>query len=242
MAKTAVDRSGVLSTDSEVALDYAAIASDGYGRTMPAIPRRHQPSIRDKVIFSRVGFELPESITFDEWKEIAEIVVGADDGIKWWIGDTIRAYKEIWGWGSMYELAHQMFPRYKVRALESMVYVANSVQFTLRRVNLTWSHHKVAASLTNEKQAAALKYAEDNRLSVAEFRAYVNERKLQLPSDEQRNRQEWISARMNKLRTVANTVLVRGEHPNPQYYESMKAEIEELLAELDKRMIEPDAE
>lgn len=199
-------------------------------------------SIRERVKFMQTGLVLPDDITADEWREIAEMVIGADDGIRWWIGDTIRAYKESWGWGNMYDIAEKMFPRYKRRALESMVYVASNVQFTLRGVNLTWSHYKVAASLSDEKQAAALKYAEEHQLSVTEFSAYVNKRNLQLPSEEQRNRQEWISARMNKLRSVANTVLVRGEHPKPQYYESMKAEIEELLAELDRRMREPDAE
>lgn len=140
------------------------------------------PSIWDRVQWSRVGFELPNGITSDEWQSVAEMVISADNGMQWLIGDIIRCYREEWGWGNMYDVASEMFPRYKEKALRNMVYVASNIQLSLRKDNLSWTHHMVVASCTDAQQSEYLQYASEHPMSVSEFKDYVRGKQSRKPS------------------------------------------------------------
>ena len=150
---------------------------------LPAAPTSvSEPSVWERVQWSRVGFDLPDSLTSDEWQSIAEMVISADNGMQWLIGDIIRRYREEWGWGNMYDVAGEMFPRYKEKALRNMVYVASNIQLSLRKDNLSWTHHMVVASCTDAQQAEYLQYAVDHPMSVSEFKDYVRGRQGDKPA------------------------------------------------------------
>lgn len=85
----------------------------------------------------------------------------------WWVGDWLRygAAK----WGAKYVAAAKI-TGYDPHSLENMVYVASRFDVSLRRENLSWSHHSIVAALEPEEQAYWLDLATEGRLSVNDLR------------------------------------------------------------------------
>lgn len=88
----------------------------------------------------------------------------------WWIGDWLRygAAK----FGEKYTLAARI-TGYDRHSLENMVYVASRYEFSLRRENVSWSHHFVVAALPAEERDHWLHFAAEQRLSVNDLRTEV---------------------------------------------------------------------
>src|SRR5690606_4701335 len=61
-------------------------------------------------------------------------------------------------------------------------WVANAVKFSLRKENLTWSHHIEIASLEPEEQAAWLNRAEVERWSVRRLREEIKGPQIRAPA------------------------------------------------------------
>lgn len=88
-------------------------------------------------------------------------------GSPWWIGDWL-----LYGtsrWGEMYVEAARI-TGYDPKSLRNMRYVSSRFDLSLRKDNLTWSHHALLASLDPEAQAYWLKRATEDRLSVEDLR------------------------------------------------------------------------
>lgn len=85
----------------------------------------------------------------------------------WWVGDWLRfgAAK----WGEKYTLAAKI-TGHDTHSLENMVYVASHVDISLRRENLSWSHHFLVAALEPDEQAYWLDKATEHRMSVSDLR------------------------------------------------------------------------
>lgn len=85
----------------------------------------------------------------------------------WWVGDWLRfgAAK----WGERYALAARI-TGHDTHSLENMVYVASHVHISLRRENLSWSHHFLVAALKSDEQAHWLDMATERRMSVNDLR------------------------------------------------------------------------
>jgi hypothetical protein len=60
---------------------------------------------------------------------------------------------------------------YDPKSLRNMRYVASRIHASLRRDNLTWSHHALLASLDPDRQRYWLERATHDRLSVDDLRA-----------------------------------------------------------------------
>jgi hypothetical protein len=85
----------------------------------------------------------------------------------WWIGDWL-----LYGtarWGETYVEAAKI-TTYDPKSLRNMRYVASRFDLSLRRDNLTWSHHALLASLGPDTQAFWLDRASEDRLSVQDLR------------------------------------------------------------------------
>ena len=79
--------------------------------------------------------------------------------IQFWIGDFLAYRNQKWG---MYDdIAEET--GYEKKALRNIKYVADNVNSSLRKDNLSFSHHTEVASLTPEKQLF-LNKAVDNKL------------------------------------------------------------------------------
>jgi hypothetical protein len=85
----------------------------------------------------------------------------------WWIGDWL-----LYGtsrWGEMYAKAARI-TGYDRKSLRNMRYVSSRVRLSLRRDNLTWSHHALLASAEPAEQRQWLERACAERLSVEDLR------------------------------------------------------------------------
>ena len=85
----------------------------------------------------------------------------------WWVGDWLRYGTTKWG--EKYTAASKI-TGYDRHTLENMVYVASRFDISLRRENLSWSHHAVVAALGVQQQTHWLGLAADRRMSVADLR------------------------------------------------------------------------
>ncbi len=85
----------------------------------------------------------------------------------WWIGDWLRYGSARWG--QKYVTAAKI-TGYDPHSLENMVYVASRIESSLRRENLSWSHHALLAPLDRDQQQHWLELASTRRLSVADLR------------------------------------------------------------------------
>ncbi len=85
----------------------------------------------------------------------------------WLVGDWLRFGTAEWG--EKYTLGAKI-TGHDTHSLENMVYVASHVDISLRRENLSWSHHFLVAALEPEEQAHWLDMAIERRMSVNDLR------------------------------------------------------------------------
>lgn len=85
----------------------------------------------------------------------------------WWIGDWLRFGTAKWG---QKYIAAAKITGYDAHSLENMVYVASRIESSLRRENLSWSHHALVAALDSGEREQWLNLAVVRRLSVADLR------------------------------------------------------------------------
>jgi len=86
---------------------------------------------------------------------------------QWWVGDWIRYGTARWG--EKYVEAARI-TGYDVHSLRNMAYVASRFELSLRRDNLTWSHHALLAALEPDEQRHWLDRASSDRMSVTDLR------------------------------------------------------------------------
>jgi hypothetical protein len=88
----------------------------------------------------------------------------------WWLGDWL-GYGTA-KFGEKYTMAARI-TCYDRHTLENMVYVASHYEFSLRRENLTWSHHFLLVAMPPAERETWLDLAETRRLSVNDLRIEV---------------------------------------------------------------------
>ena len=126
-----------------------------------------------KIEFKSDGLCFKHDLTFEEWKELGNCLRKVEKGIQFWLGDWLN-YGER-KWGEMYSQALEETD-YKEQTLMNFKYVADKVQFSRRRENLSWSHHEEVASLEPERQDKWLDIAKTENSSGVQMKkrtAYV---------------------------------------------------------------------
>jgi hypothetical protein len=118
----------------------------------------------------KTGLTVDGQLSFDDWHDFGQTLQQVEGAIQWWIGDWLNYGEQRYG--EMYtqaiedtDFAYSTLAQYKR--------VAKSLEFCLRRQNLTWSHHKELASLEPDEQEYWLGRAESETLSVAELRREI---------------------------------------------------------------------
>lgn len=110
--------------------------------------------------FQRCGMIVIGNPTFEEWEETGKILGIAEKSVLFWIGDWLN-YGEH-KWGEMYAQALDKTD-FDYQTLKDAKWVANRVELSLRKDNLTFNHHKEVASLNTEKQKEFLDLAKKIR-------------------------------------------------------------------------------
>jgi hypothetical protein len=136
---------------------------------MIATDNNNAPAQRESPAFrlGAVSWMPVSSMAYPEWVAAGRRIGAMGRASNWWVGDWIRYGTERWG--EKYLAAARM-TGYDVHSLRNMAYVASRFELSLRRDNLTWSHHALLAALAQDEQIHWLDRATAERLSVADLR------------------------------------------------------------------------
>jgi hypothetical protein len=116
---------------------------------------------------ARVAWTPKSDLDYRGWVAAGHRLGAIGRGSQWWIGDWIRYGASRWG--EKYAEAARI-TGYDPHTLRNMAYVASRFDLSLRRDNLTWSHHALLVSLDHREQNYWLDRAGHDRLSVADLR------------------------------------------------------------------------
>jgi N6-adenosine-specific RNA methylase IME4 len=122
---------------------------------------------------SRVGLELPDNLSFDDWSSLGSTLKSVEGSIMWWLGDWARYGQR---YGEKYtEVAKAT--GYDYGTIANAKSIADRIEFSRRRENLSWSHHAEIAGLLPEEADQLLDEAEAEGLSRNELRRRVSQKK-----------------------------------------------------------------
>jgi hypothetical protein len=118
---------------------------------------------------TQTGLNLPDNLRFNEWRDIGELLEQHHNRSLWWIADWAaygdRQYRREYGAG-----LERIYTRGSLRNLAS---IANRVEPSRRRDNLSFSHHGEIAQLDADYQNAFLDDAFEKSWTVLELREQV---------------------------------------------------------------------
>lgn len=146
----------------------------------PAVPG--QPASRRAVAWIPNGdMERPT------WIREGRLIGAVGRGSPWWIGDWLL-YGTAMGWGERYSEAAKI-TGYDAKSLRNMRYVSSRFDSSLRRDNLTWSHHVLVAAAEPDEQKYWLDRAAADKFSVDDLRVELRgaRRSSRPSSDEARD-------------------------------------------------------
>ncbi|HON98596.1 MAG TPA: MT-A70 family methyltransferase [Bacteroidales bacterium] len=131
----------------------------------------------NKVIFEKNKLIIHDDITIDEWKELGRGLKQIEGSVQFWIGDWAR-FGEKRGFTGKYTDPKVYDKLEEITGLDRKTLkgykgISESIESSLRRDDLSFSHHKEVASLPKEKQEKFLQLASEKDLSVRELREEI---------------------------------------------------------------------
>jgi hypothetical protein len=108
-----------------------------------------------------------EDIDYHSWIIEGRRIGAIGRGSPWWVGDWLHYGTARWG--ERY-LEAVKITGYDAKSLRNMRYVSSRFASSLRRDNLTWSHHALLAAMEPDEQRHWLDRAVANRFSVEDLR------------------------------------------------------------------------
>ena len=119
------------------------------------------------------GLELPDGLSFDEWRSIGDKLQSVERSLMWWIGDWLR-YGEK-SYGSTYTQAVESTGKAYQTVAHAKHVAEQFGEIFRRRKNLSFSHHAEVASLDIVSADRLLDEAERNNWSRNELRRRVGQ-------------------------------------------------------------------
>lgn len=118
------------------------------------------------------GLNLPDGLDYEDWQTLGYVLSRIEHSVMWWIGDWWRYGERAYG-----EAAAQAAPTgYSLKTVQTAAWVADQYpESSRRREDLTWTHHREAASLDDADKVLAA--AAENGWSSRELRREVKRRK-----------------------------------------------------------------
>lgn len=126
-----------------------------------------------------VGLTLPDTITQQQFAQIALALGSMRESLHWAIGDLIVTGEKLFG-----EESYQLFESLNISEVSRQQYIRVGLRIALerRRVELSWSHHRAVTPLEVEDQDRFLESAVANNWTKSELEdAIKKEFKGQLP-------------------------------------------------------------
>jgi hypothetical protein len=140
---------------------------------------------------TQVGLVIPENTNEDDLALLGHFLFRMEGMLQWLIGDWLL-YSEAYEWGETGRIAEKLGK--EAQTLYKWKSVAKSVQFFLRRKNLSFTHHELVQGLSQDEQAHWLALAEVNGWSVAAMRkamGTIRPESVPMPFDLDKRRKEW---------------------------------------------------
>jgi hypothetical protein len=119
---------------------------------------------------STVAWTAPASMDKPAWIRSGRRLGALGRISNWLIGDWVR--EGVARWGERYAEASKI-TGFDPHSLRNMAYVASRFDMSLRRDNLTWSHHALIAALERDEQVQWLDRATELKWSVADLRTMM---------------------------------------------------------------------
>ena len=121
-----------------------------------------------KAEITTTGWNLPATMTEEEWARAGEFLLTVDQARQWWLGDWWNACP----WGEGREACEAIGVDYQ--NAQKCGSIANRIQFLRRRKNLSFSHHQEICSIEEESmQDKLLDWAESTGATVKALREKV---------------------------------------------------------------------
>jgi N6-adenosine-specific RNA methylase IME4 len=163
---------------------------EGITREGEILPIPRALGLRGRVL--RVGWELPDDLSEDDWRAAGELLGKVERSVSWWIGDWwVRGEREFRGGREIVESETWEGPDYKT--ILNTAVVCKAVPISRRRDVLSFKHHVEVVALPPDQADALLDWAEETipttgkPRSTRELRGEVSRRRPQLgagPSSE----------------------------------------------------------
>jgi len=108
-----------------------------------------------KVAVSRVGLQISDKLSVEEWQELATSIGEAASSIAFIVGDWLVYGQSLFGTGGdpdrkvdhpSYQLALKA-TGLDLSTLQNYAYVSRNVPYSLRTERLSWEHHRLMAKL-----------------------------------------------------------------------------------------------
>ncbi len=119
-----------------------------------------------------VSWTAPSSLTFEQWQEVGRKLQTVSGSVRWWVGDWLNEGERRYG--ETYTQAIEVTGN-KLQYLKDCKWVAAAVEKSLRKDNLTWTHHSYVAKLDRVAMVTLLSYAAEHELSSRELLDAVKE-------------------------------------------------------------------
>lgn len=124
--------------------------------------------------FTSTGLTVEGTPTFQEWESVGAFLAHIQKRIHWWIGDWLNYGEGQWGEDFAQAVDTE---RFSEQTLANDKWVASRVAPSLRKENLSFSHHALVAPSSPEEQKELLALAEREGWSTRELHRETKKRK-----------------------------------------------------------------
>jgi N6-adenosine-specific RNA methylase IME4 len=128
--------------------------------------------------FERNKLTISNKCSREEWLKIGEGLKLVEGSVQFWIGDWARHgdkngyYTDTKTYDEIEEITG-----YSHQAIKDMKYVANNIESSRRRDDISFNHYREVAKLESDKQELFLNRASEEKLSVRELRREIEKEK-----------------------------------------------------------------
>jgi hypothetical protein len=118
-----------------------------------------------------VSLEFPDPLEYEPWRQVVIKSVQVHDASNWWIGEGLN-----YGEGRFGEQFAQVIGEAKISEDKAQIcmYVARTVDPSIRRKELTWSHHREVTKMEPADQVVWLQTAIDRDYSVRDLHEAIH--------------------------------------------------------------------
>jgi len=131
---------------------------------------------------TRTGLTIDKSVTETDWKKIGQTLRTIEGSIQFWIGDWLR-FGEGKGYieRGKYEQAEEITGMER-KTLRNAAYVSGAIESSLRKDDLSFSHHMAVAPLEPKEQAKWLNKASAEETTYRDLRDEIRQEKKSFES------------------------------------------------------------